>query len=256
MREVDLSLPEVELPDFTGKTRNEILDILANNVGEDHEKLIAALKHNNIQHTVTGFRKNIFVKNCDWTILLKISDLVDDLQCDLTVSGGGPCEYLGSWSARPTIPKGNELSNTKDYQRRIFESGRLIHNNEHGVKIGVIDSGCSFSLYQDRENIMHDKMIDTSNAEIPLKVDYSDCFKKFLNHNILYKGHGTGVVEIIASCVSPCSKIYVANIGITFNVSNVACAMKELFALGADVLNCSFTIKLNSRYVRSKIISS
>lgn len=105
LREVDLSLPENELTDFTGKSRKEILGILSNSGAEDHEQLKSALQKDDIEHIVIPISKSVYVKNCDWTTLVKISKLVNQLQLDLTVSGGGIGEFctnpsLGSFMGR------------------------------------------------------------------------------------------------------------------------------------------------------------
>lgn len=244
LRVVDLSLPERELPDLSGKSRKEIIEILANNVGGDHAKLVDALKRNNIEHTVTGLTKNIFVKNCDWKILSKISKLVDQLQCDLTISGGGPWKYLMQAPFQDVDRRA--VTNTMTYQQRIARSR---FQRVPGVAIGVIDSGCSDSLYTEltaRERvIMHHKMIETVDAENPVEVDYEDCFEQIID-GIRYTGHGTGVVEILSNCVSASTLICVANVGNEFDGDNVDCAISELFDLGVSVVNCSFTVESNS----------
>jgi len=93
---VDLSLPEIdenELPDIKNKTPEEILEILASTSEEDHMKLVDALQRNGVKHIVTSLTRNIYLKDCDWNTLVQISFLVDELKCDLTVSGGGIGEY-------------------------------------------------------------------------------------------------------------------------------------------------------------------
>lgn len=243
---MDLSLPEIELPDFSGKSRKDILDILENSVREDHEQLVAALEHNRIEHNVTGFTKNIFVKNCDWNTLFKISKLVDQLQCDLTISGGGPCEYSMD-SPCQGLDSGEAIWNTKQYQRKFTQGCNF--KREASSKIGVIDSGCSFSLYNElhasQRVIMHEKMIDCADEKNVMEVDYEDCYVRNID-GVTYTGHGTGVVDIISNCALPLTKIYVANIGGRFNGGNVDSAMKKLCYLGVNVMNCSFTVGSNS----------
>lgn len=244
---MDLSLPGRKLPDLSGKSRKEIIEILANSIGGDHAKLVDALKRNNIEHTVTGLTKNIFVKKCDWPILSKISKLVDQLECDLTISGGGP------WKYTMQVPSEDQdtcaaVTNTREYQQRIAGSPSSLQRVS-SVTIGVIDSGCSDSLYTELKArgrvVMHHKMIETVDAENPAEVDYKDCIEQN-NDGVTYIGHGTGVVEIISNCVSASTLICVANIGNKFDGGNVDCAISELFDRDVNVINCSFRAETNS----------
>lgn len=120
LKEVDLSLPEKELPDLKGKSRKEILEILANNVGEEHETLLNALKDKNIETIVTPVTKNIYVRNCNWDTLLTISKLVDALKYELIVSGGGMGKY--SISPIPTSIDFDVKSYTNSYHINIAKS--------------------------------------------------------------------------------------------------------------------------------------
>lgn len=247
LREVDLTLPENKF-DLKGKSPKEILDTFANNVGEDHQKLVNALHQNDIEHIVIPYTKNIYVKNCDWKALVKISNLVNELQLDLTVSGGGNGEYFTDPSTSfPSPPNIN--TKTSDYQKTIASSCPT-RDRFHNVKVGVIDSGCSSSLYNELRNeghvAMHDTMIETVDPENSANVPYYDSYINGMNGNEV--GHGTGVVEIIRKCVVRGTEIYVANIGLAFQASNVECALIKLFVeLEVKLINCSIWVGPNNK---------
>lgn len=251
LREVDLTLPEDDLQylqsRLEGRSRQEILDIFASARNSDrarHYKLINALKQNDIEHIVNPLTKNIFVKNCDWNTLLKISNLVAELQCHLTVSGGGPGEYFVNPEVR--LPSVYQSLRTGNYQKLIAVSG-MTNEDKRNTTIGIIDSGCSLRLYEEvtiKGNVvLFNSMIEAVDPTSPTVVPYYDCYSR---QNGEALGHGTGVVEIIANCVVPNTKIVVANIGDPFDGSNVECAMTKLFQLGVEIINCSIGVKSNS----------
>lgn len=238
---MDLSLPRNELPDLKGKSRKEILDLLAKRVGTEHHELIEALNRNDIEHKVCSFTKNIFVKNCDWNTLFKISKLANELNCHLTVSGGGVGEYFMDSPSKRQLSL-ELLETTADYQKLIVSSFST-DEPVRSVKVGVIDSGCSHFLFselaREQKVVMHNAMINTVNPQIG---DYRDCYSRPDET----EGHGTGVVEIIANCVVPNTQIYVANIGDPFEQSNVISAMMAQFELDVEIINCSFGVKSTS----------
>lgn len=238
---MDLSLPRNKLPGLKGKSRKEILDLLANRVGPEHDALIEALNRNDIKHTVCSFTKNVFVKDCDWNTLFKISNLANQLNCHLTVSGGGAGEYYMDPPIKCKFSL-ELLETTADYQK-LIATGYSTDKPLRSVKVGVIDSGCSHFLFselaREQKVVMHNAMFNTVN---PKKGDYQDCYSR----PDQTEGHGTGVVEIIANCVVPNTRIYVANIGDPFDESNVISAMMAQFELGVEIINCSFGVKSTS----------
>lgn len=241
LKEVDLSIKKADLPDLTGISREEIFNLLANRNGTDHEKLINALDHNKIEHIESFYTKNIYVRNCDWNTLYKISNLVNELKCDLTVSGGGVGEFVGNPLRDFRFP-GTEQRDTIAYHKKIVSSCPA-RDPERSVKIGIIDSGCSLPLYNqivgDGNIVMHSAMIDATNPNVdPPEVPYKDCFGM--------EGHGTGVVEIVTKCVIPKTEIYVANVGISFSEANVEVALLALFRKGVKVFNCSMIVAFYS----------
>lgn len=236
---MDLSLPRTALPDLTGKSRKEILALCASRTKIGHVELLEALQRNDIEHTVCSFTKHIFVKNCDWSTLFKISNLVKEVHCDLMVSGGGVGEYfMDIYRCSRTTA----LFYTRYYHSAIISSLGT-YDIVRSVNVGVIDSGCSHSLFDELSKkadvAMHQAMINTVD---PHNGDYHDCFS--LPDKTV--GHGTGVVEIISKCVVPNTQIYVANIGNPFDGSNVVSAMMALFELDVEIVNCSFGVQSTS----------
>lgn len=246
--EVDLSLPKKELPDLRGKSRQEIREILASRVGVDHAKLLELLERDGITHIVTPITNHIYVKQCNWDTLVKIADFVGELNCDLTVSGGATGKYLVEAIVIPILVGAlarNYNSYTKWYQNRIASSCSK-YLPVRKVKIGVIDSGCSYalanSLRLNGKIVMPDRMCDATSANNPVYINYNDCFVDTDAMGIQYTGHGTAVVEIIAKCVVDGTEIHVANVGLACHFSSVDCAMMELWNEGVDVMNFSLCV--------------
>lgn len=152
IREVDLSFTETEekeLLNLRGKSRKEILEIYANlnSVERHHEKLVNALKRNDIDHIVITFTNNIYLKDSDWNTLVQISFLVNELQCDLTVSGGTICKY--SMNVHKALFNHFSKCYTDEYQNKIASSCSSYNKQPvRSVKVGVMDSGCSLTLYR------------------------------------------------------------------------------------------------------------
>lgn len=246
LQEVDLSLPKKELPDLRGKSRTEIRQILASRVGEDHGKLLKLLERDGIKHVVTPITNHIYVKQCNWDTLVKIADFVDELKCDLTVSGGGTGKYLMEAIAISIPSRARPAkSYTKWYQNTITSSCSM-YLPVRKVKIGVIDSGCLYalanSLKLNGKVVMPDQMCDATAASNPVYVNYNDCFVYTDASGIQYTGHGTAVVEIIAECVVKGTEIHVASVGLSCNLSSVDCAMMELWNEGVNVMNFSLCV--------------
>lgn len=239
----------------TSDRTKEFIEMFTANKRECRDKLLNALRRDHIDVIVSPFTKNMFVKNCDWDTLYKISKLVDELNCDLTVSGGGTFEYtgetiLGEYMVYPhVLADDRSQSNTAKYNKNLQIYRECPEKTRNSVKVGVMDSGCSPALYEhlkSKETVkMHPKMFDVSvagNSTEPghFERDYKDSYKE-THKGTLFEGHGSAVVEIITNCVPKQTQIYVASLGETVVGSKVEAALYLLSKMDVNVINCSLS---------------
>lgn len=216
-------------------SQDEILTKMSNELHDNYKtRMKDALKQNEIQFSLCPYTEDIYVNKCSWNTLAKISKFVEDVKCDVIVSGGG----VGKFRHHMHNIRGiKDL--TSSLQKDIASccarySGRKVRS----ITVGVIDSG-SVPFPNSRVR-MNKKMFDAT-KDPACYTDYYDSFRGGL--------HGTGVVEILMKSLLPETKVYVANVGGARPISGkaVALAMWEFKDKGVDVINCSFDGYFNNR---------
>lgn len=147
LQEVSLSMKKAPLPDVTKLSREEIVLMLANRNMLNQRELLNALDDNHIEHVESVYTKSVYVRNCDWNTLYKISNLVSELNCDLTVSGGGDAKYAMDFAVGDAQLIGPEQQHdTIAFHKQIISSCPS-RESDRSVKVGIVDSGCSSTLY-------------------------------------------------------------------------------------------------------------
>ncbi|KAJ6639738.1 Minor extracellular protease Epr, partial [Pseudolycoriella hygida] len=251
LTEVDLSLPKRKLTD-TSDTLNE--ETLAESVRKYNQNLITVLKENHVKCIVVGSRF-IFLKDFNWDTLLIIVRLVDQLQCDLTVSGGGSCTYsINSVSQQLKI--GRRI--TMEYERK-FPNLNYVNGDE--LKVALVDSGCLETLYENVKKrgkvSMPDKMIQVVNPWNDIQGECEDYVEaRTSNDNYLVEvsyadslNHGTAVAEIITKFLPRHSSLIVASLGENILISNIVRVMLELKKRCVKIINCSFHVDSESKHL-------
>lgn len=229
LEEVNLSLPRTSLPNIKGKSGAEILKLYtASAVG--HSEVLGALRRYKIDFVVVSLTNDIFVENCEWKTLCKLSYIVDEVNIDLKVSGGKMGQYCNFNFENTTLceSESNEHDDT---------------HNSRRINVGIIDSGCSLHLRSEiGEDCMHKRMFVptriTNSRKIGIKEDvYDDPYISFSSW-----GHGTGVVETFLKQKPSKASIKIVSIGSKIRSSYVIVAFAQLLLLSVDIINCSFAM--------------